>query len=508
MRCEPLAEAVGRERARGRRRAGRAGRCVRAVLNGAAAGVRAELAASPSRTRSKSASPPTRMTSSVRPSRVATAQTMRRATRRERRNPPIGYGPAHERQRTPGSCRTRPTSSTSTRLHRRLLRRRPTRRDGSASPSAPPGTAAPRCDGTFTRRTCSRSARPSAATAREQGIDGPLFLGRDTHALSEPAARTIVEVLAAHGVDVVVDADDGFTPTPVISHAILTHNRGGGAGTADGIVVTPSHNPPEDGGFKYNPPHGGPADTDVTGWIAARGQRAARGRAARRRRARRTADAERHPPRLRDAPTSTTSPAVIDLDAIRDGGLRLGVDPLGGASVAYWQAIARAPRARPRDRQRPGRPDLPLRPARLGRQDPHGLLLAVRDGRACASWPTASTSRSPTTPTPTATGSSRRRAGLLNPNHHLAVCIAYLFGGARDWGARTSAIGKTLVSSVDHRPRRAPTSAAGCVEVPVGFKWFVDGLLDGTLGLRRRGERGRVVPAPRRRRRGRPTRTA
>jgi len=169
-----------------------------------------------------------------------------------------------------------------------------------------------------------------------QGIDGPLFLGRDTHALSEPAARTIVEVLAARGVEVVVDEDDGYTPTPVISHAILTHNRGGGGGTADGIVVTPSHNPPTDGGYKYNPPHGGPADTDVTGWI----EREANGlleqgiesikRSA-------SADVQR-----RDYVTAYVEdlPSVIDLDATRSAGVRIGVDPLGGASVAYWEAIA------------------------------------------------------------------------------------------------------------------------------------------------------------------------
>src|SRR5215217_878581 len=161
-----------------------------------------------------------------------------------------------------------------------------------------------------------------------QDIDGPLFLGRDTHALSEPAFRTIVEVLAGHGVDVVIDADDGATPTPVISHAILTHNRGGGRGTADGIVVTPSHNPPDDGGFKYNPPHGGPADTDVTGWIEREANRLLDDG---------LGDIPRVP--FDDAHVTRRDyvrdyvdqlPAVIDLDAIRRAGIRLGVDPLGG----------------------------------------------------------------------------------------------------------------------------------------------------------------------------------
>src|SRR4051812_22386176 len=170
-----------------------------------------------------------------------------------------------------------------------------------------------------------------------QGIDGPLFLGRDTHALSEPAMRTIVEVLGAHGVDVVVDAEGGATPTPVISHAILTHNRGGGSGQADGIVVTPSHNPPDDGGFKYNPTHGGPADTDVTGWIEQEANKlledGLRG-------VRRVAFDEAAV-RERDYVSAYVDdlPAVIDLDAIRGAGLRLGVDPLGGASLRYWEAI-------------------------------------------------------------------------------------------------------------------------------------------------------------------------
>src|SRR5215207_3380679 len=182
----------------------------------------------------------------------------------------------------------------------------------------------------------------SEAVARHraaEGIDGPLFLGRDTHALSEPATRTIVEVLAAHGVDVVVDADDGATPTPVISHAILTHNRGGGRGTADGIVVTPSHNPPGDGGFKYNPPHGGPADTDVTGWIEREANALLEGGIEDVRRA----TAEGAPTVHRHDYVSAyvgDLPAVVDLDAICDSGLRLGVDPLGGASLAYWKAIA------------------------------------------------------------------------------------------------------------------------------------------------------------------------
>ncbi|MGZ6697206.1 MAG: alpha-D-glucose phosphate-specific phosphoglucomutase, partial [Solirubrobacteraceae bacterium] len=175
-----------------------------------------------------------------------------------------------------------------------------------------------------------------------RGIDGPLFLGRGTHALSEPAARTALEVLTAHGVDVMVDAADGFTPTPAISHAILTHNRGRSTGLADGIVVTPSHNPPEDGGFKYNPTHGGPAGTDVTAWIEREanllleaGSEAVRRVPAER--ALRAPTVHRH-----DYVSAYVGdlPAVVDLDAIRAAGLRLGVDPLGGASVRFWAAVA------------------------------------------------------------------------------------------------------------------------------------------------------------------------
>jgi phosphoglucomutase len=196
--------------------------------------------------------------------------------------------------------------------------------------------------GTFTDAHVAAISEAVCRYRESEGIDGPLYLGRDTHALSEPAFRTIVEVLAAHEVDVVVDARDAATPTPVISHAILTHNRGGGRGLADGIVVTPSHNPPGDGGFKYNPTHGGPADTDVTGWIEReantllqddlRGVRQIAYEGA-------VASASVH---RRDYVTAYVDDlgAVIDMEAIHGSGLRLGVDPLGGASLPYWQAIA------------------------------------------------------------------------------------------------------------------------------------------------------------------------
>jgi phosphoglucomutase len=311
-----------------------------------------------------------------------------------------------------------------------------------------------------------------------QGIDGPLFLGRDTHALSEPAFHTILEVLDAHGVQVRIDADDGFTPTPVISHAILTHNRGDGAGTADGIVVTPSHNPPEDGGFKYNPPHGGPAGTDVTSSI----ERAANelldaGLTGVQRAAGDGPTVRRH-----DYVSAYVDdlPAVVDLDVIRASGLRLGADPLGGASLAYWAAIAERhgiDLTIVNDRLDPTFSFVPPdwdEKIRMDCSSPYAMagLLELKDrfDVAFANDPDADRH-----------GIVTPGAGLLNPNHHLAACIAYLFGGNRDWGQGVG-VGKTLVSSsmID---RVVGDLGRQLVEVPVGFKWFVDGLLDGTLGF-------------------------
>ena len=317
---------------------------------------------------------------------------------------------------------------------------------------------------------------------RSQRIDGPLFLGRDTHQLSEPASNTILEVLGAHGVDVMVDAADGFTPTPVISHAILTHNRGGGEGTADGIVVTPSHNPPEDGGFKYNPPHGGPAGTDVTSWIEREANELLDAALEGVRRV--SVEQAVHGPTVHghDYVSSYVDdlPAVVDLDTIRDSGLKLGVDPLGGASVAYWGAVA----------ERHGLdltivndtidPTFAFVPVdwdgrvRMDCSSPYAMarLTDVKDrfDVAFANDPDADRH-----------GVVTPGAGLLNPNHQLAACIAYLFGGQRDWAPNVG-VGKTLVSSgiID---RVAADLGRRLVEVPVGFKWFVDGLLEGTLGF-------------------------
>jgi phosphoglucomutase len=336
-------------------------------------------------------------------------------------------------------------------------------------------------DGSFTE---AHVVAISAAVCRyrsEQGTSGPLYLGRDTHALSEPAFRTIVEVLAGHGVEVVVDADGGFTPTPVISHAILTHNRGGSRArppAADGIVVTPSHNPPGDGGFKYNPPHGGPADTEVTGWI----ERTANGLLEQG-----LGDVARVP--YDEAEVTRRDyvgvyvddlPSVIDIDAIRRAGIRLGVDPLGGASVAYWHAIRERHGLEleiVNDRVDPTFRFVPLDhdgKIRMDCSSPYAMgrlrELADRFDVAFANDPDADRH-----------GIVTPSAGLLAPNHHLAACISYLFGGHRDWGPDV-AIGKTLVSSsvID---LVAADLGRRLLEVPVGFKWFVEGLLDGTLGF-------------------------
>ena len=303
----------------------------------------------------------------------------------------------------------------------------------------------------------------------QQGIDGPLFLGRDTHALSGPAAETIVEVLTAHGVDVRVDAAGAATPTPVISHAILTHD-----GRADGIVVTPSHNPPGDGGFKYNPPHGGPADTDVTGWIEREANALLKAGLDGVQRAAGSGTPHDYVPAY-----VADLAQVIDLEAIKQSGLRLGVDPLGGASAPYWAAIAEMHGLDldiVNDELDPTFRFVPLDwdgKIRMDCSSPYAMarLTEMRDrfDVAFANDPDADRH-----------GIVTPAAGLLNPNHHLAACVAYLFEN-RDWG-REVGIGKTLVSSsiID---RTASDLGRRLVEVPVGFKWFVEGLIDGTIGF-------------------------
>jgi phosphoglucomutase len=317
---------------------------------------------------------------------------------------------------------------------------------------------------------------------REQGIDGPLFLGIDTHALSESAFGSALEVLAANDVDVMIDANGGYTPTPALSHAVLEHNAGRASGLADGIVVTPSHNPPEDGGFKYNGTNGGPADTKATGWIEQRANAMLADGLREVKRvplARARAAGTTHPYDYAGAYVADL-PRVIDVDAIRGSGLRLGVDPLGGASVAYWGLIAERlgiPLTVVSDEVDPtfrfmtvdwdGR-------IRMDCSSPYAMqrLIAMRE-RFDVAWAND--------PDADRHGIVARSAGLMNPNHYLAVAIEYLFERRDRWPAGAG-VGKTVVSSsmID---RVAAALGRRLVEVPVGFKWFVDGLLDGTLGF-------------------------
>ncbi len=317
---------------------------------------------------------------------------------------------------------------------------------------------------------------------RKQGIDGPLFMGMDTHALSEPAYASALEVLAAHEVEVRLDPLDLFVPTPAVSHAILRHNNSGASGQADGIVVTPSHNPPMDGGFKYNPPDGGPAGTEITNWIQDRANAllADGVRAIKRipfQRARK-ADTTRNYDFL-DTYVNDL-PNIVNLDAIREAGIRIGADPLGGASVYYWGAIA--------DRHNL---DLTVINPRYDRQ--FGFMTLDWDGKIrmdCSSPNSMASLIAHRNDFQISTGNdadSDRHgivtpdAGLMNPNHFLAVAIKYLYTHRAGWGS-DCAIGKTLVSSsmID---RVAESLNRKLIETPVGFKWFVPGLIDGSVGF-------------------------
>ncbi|AKT52342.1 phosphoglucomutase (alpha-D-glucose-1,6-bisphosphate-dependent) [Arsenicicoccus sp. oral taxon 190] len=321
----------------------------------------------------------------------------------------------------------------------------------------------------------------------EQGFDGPLFLGRDTHGLSEPAWASAIEVLVANGVHVMVDAEDRYTPTPAVSHAILRANHGrvsgvddlpADSGLADGIVVTPSHNPPTDGGFKYNPPHGGPADTDATGWIAARANDYIKaGLDGVKQMAFTEARAACEPYEFKRIYVEDLA-NVIDMAAIKEAGVRIGADPLGGASVDYWGAIGEHygldltvvnPLVDPTWRFMTLDWDEKIR---MDCSSPSAMasLIAQKDSYDIATGNDADADRH---------GIVTPDGGLMNPNHYLAVAIQYLYGGARPQWPGDGFIGKTLVSSsmID---RVASDLGRTLVEVPVGFKWFVPGLLDGS----------------------------
>jgi phosphoglucomutase len=314
------------------------------------------------------------------------------------------------------------------------------------------------------------------------GITGPLFIGIDTHALAEPALASAIEVFAANGVELMIDAHDGYTPTPVISHAILTANRGSSDGLADGVVITPSHNPPDDGGFKYNPPNGGPADTDITAGI----ERAANGfledglRGVKRipyDRARKAACVHRYDYMT---PYVADLASVVDMEAIRSSGVKIGIDPLGGAAVHYWQPIIERYRLDATVVSDAVDPTFRFMTVdwdgkiRMDCSSPYAMarLIGLRDRFDVAFANDTDADRH---------GIVTRSNGLMNPNHYLAAAIAYLFEHRPQW-RKDSAVGKTIVSSaiID---RVAKKLGRKLVETPVGFKWFVDGLIGGAFGF-------------------------
>jgi phosphoglucomutase len=317
---------------------------------------------------------------------------------------------------------------------------------------------------------------------KSRGITGPLFVGIDTHALAEPALASALEVFAANGVEVMIDEHDGYTPTPVISHAILASNKGRESGLADGVVITPSHNPPEDGGFKYNPPNGGPADTDITAAI----ERAANGfledglRGVKRipyDRARKSSCVHRYD---YIGPYVADLADVVDMEAIRSAGVRIGIDPLGGAAVHYWQPIIERYRLAATVVSDAVDPTFRFMTVdwdgkiRMDCSSPYAMtrLIGVREKFDVAFANDTDADRH---------GIVTRSSGLMNPNHYLAAAISYLFENRPQW-SDNSAVGKTIVSSaiIDRVARKL---GRRLVETPVGFKWFVDGLIDGSFGI-------------------------
>ncbi|HXC98568.1 MAG TPA: phosphoglucomutase (alpha-D-glucose-1,6-bisphosphate-dependent) [Verrucomicrobiae bacterium] len=337
-------------------------------------------------------------------------------------------------------------------------------------------------NGTFTEAHILAITQAICEYRRGQGTDGPLYMGKDTHALSGPAQRTALEVLAANHVETVIQPDDGVTPTPVISRAILVYNQGRKTGLADGIVITPSHNPPEDGGFKYNPTNGGPADTDVTRWVQDRANELLRGKNAGVKRAPYDTALKAASTHEEDfiLPYVNDLRNVVDIEAIRAAGLKLGVDPLGGAALPYWEPINRIyklditvvnPKLDPTFSFMTVDHDGKIR---MDCSSPYAMagLVKLKDKFRVAFANDPDSDRH---------GIVTPSAGLMNPNHFLAVAIGYLFTHRPKWLA-TAAIGKTLVSSsmIDRVARKLGRPLN---EVPVGFKWFAPGLFDGSLGF-------------------------
>jgi len=337
-------------------------------------------------------------------------------------------------------------------------------------------------DGSFTEAHILAITQAICDYRRAHNTNGPLYMGKDTHALSSPAQRTALEVLAANQVEAIIQRDDGVTPTPVISRAILVFNRGRKSGLADGIVITPSHNPPEDGGFKYNPTNGGPADTDVTRWVQDRANELLRGSSKGVKRMNYASALKAATTHQEDfvLPYVEDLKNVVDMDAIRAAALRLGVDPLGGAALPYWEPINRIYKL-----------DIAVVNPKL---DPTFSFMTVdHDGkiRMDCSSPYAMASlvslkdkfrlAFANDPDSDRHGIVTPSAGLMNPNHFLAVAILYLFTHRPRWSAK-AAVGKTLVSSsmID---RAAQKLGRTLYEVPVGFKWFAPGLFDGSVGF-------------------------
>ncbi len=335
-------------------------------------------------------------------------------------------------------------------------------------------------DGTLTETHILAIAQAICEYRRGRGVDGPLYMGKDTHALSALAQTTALEVLAANGVETIIQREDGVTPTPAISHAILVHNRGRTQQLADGIVITPSHNPPEDGGFKYNPPNGGPADTDVTGWVQDRANQLLRAGNAGVKRVSLAAAMRATTTRADDfvLPYVRDLAGVVDMDAIRAAGAKLGVDPLGGASLHYWEAIATVSHLNLTVVNPTIDPTFAFMTLdhdgkiRMDCSSPYAMagLVSLKDRYQLAFANDPDADRH---------GIVTPSAGLMNPNHFLAVAIDYLLTSRPGWPAR-AAVGKTVVTSsmIDRVVRRARRQLA---ETPVGFKWFAPGLFDGSI---------------------------